>query len=337
MDDDTWYLEYFGITTDESLAHYGVKGMKWGQRKERIAAGVRKYGSKAKEAAKARLKEMGAQTLANAKASLAERKKNRKMEKRNKKLDEQINRMDRDPNYVKRMSDEELQTAIKRKELEKKYNELSETPMMNFKKKVKKAASDAAADAVGNALRTLGGKAFSVVLDKAVEKKKAKAEKAKEEVRKREMADAEQEVADIIDMMGGWKPENPGEITAKDIASFNAMAKGAKEFNSIYSKTTSGKKVNKDYAEKKKSETPEGKREAKRKAEKEAEDRAKLSRSQDMSPYAHPESWMKQKTPEGKEFGDMTLADFSRSGAEMDSKIDKRVMSSGKRKKRRKA
>ena len=267
MDDDTWYLEYFGIATDESLAHYGVKGMKWGQRKERIAAGVRKYGGKAKEAAKNKLRAMGQQTVAAAKAALAQQKQNRverkedkRQEKINAKMDKKINKMDNDPNYVKRMSDEELAAAIQRKKLEQEYATLSETPMNKFKAKVRNKASDVGAEMVGKALETIGMGFVNTASAKIKATQEIKKQQAEEEVKRRLGEAGELEIANIIDMMGGWKPEKEGKITSADMAELKKLSDAAKDFNAVYSKTEAGKAVNEAYAAKKKAEAEAAKK-----------------------------------------------------------------------------
>lgn len=267
MDDMAWYCEYFGVAADESLAHYGVKGMKWGQRKERIAAGVRKYGGQAKEAAKARLRALGEQTVAVAKAAAAQHKQNRiekkqdkAQEKQNAKMDKKINKMDNDPNYVKRMSDEELVAAIKRKKLEQEYENLNATPMNQFKKKVRNKVSEVGANMVGKALETIGMGFINTAAAKVEQKQKIKKEQAEEEVKKRLTTDANKEIADIIDMMGGWSPTEAGKLTSKDINEFMNIQKKAKEFNEVYSQTEAGKATKKAWDEKKKAKEKEAKK-----------------------------------------------------------------------------
>ena len=350
MDDMAWYCEYFGVAADESLAHYGVKGMKWGQRKERLVAGVRKYGGKAKEAAKARLRAMGEQTVAAAKAAAAQHKQNRiekkqdkVQEKQNAKMDKKINKMDNDPNYVKRMSDEELVAAIKRKKLEQEYENLNATPMNQFKKKVRNKVSEVGANMVGKALETIGMGFINTAAAKVEQKQKIKKEQAEEEVKKRLTTDANKEIADIIDMMGGWSPAEAGKLTSKDINEFMNIQKKAKEFNEVYSQTEAGKATKKAWDEKKKAATPEGKKEAERKAAAEKKAAAKKAKKSieensqrhdttDVSPYAHPEDYVKptKRKPGKHDLGDRSASSYSRYSPEVQAAIDERMKRSPK-------
>lgn len=92
-------------TEHDELMHYGVKGMKWGVRKKR-------YFAKARTKARKMKRDMTKKRQA--------RKEERAASKAAKKGSENTKRKP-----VSEMTDEELNAAIKRLELERKYKELS--------------------------------------------------------------------------------------------------------------------------------------------------------------------------------------------------------------------
>ena len=93
------------------LMHYGRKGMKWGQSI---------FGSRSKSGTARKKKKTGPSAGRKAIDTMVEKRKTRKAEKA---AAEAAKKTKRKP--VSEMTDEELNAAIKRLELEKKYKELS--------------------------------------------------------------------------------------------------------------------------------------------------------------------------------------------------------------------
>ena len=93
------------------LMHYGRKGMKWGQSI---------FGSRSKSGTARKKKKTGPSAGRKAIDAMVEKRKTRKAEKA---AAEAAKKAKRKP--VSEMTDEELNAAIKRLELEKKYKELS--------------------------------------------------------------------------------------------------------------------------------------------------------------------------------------------------------------------
>lgn len=89
----------------DELMHYGVKGMKWGVRRKRYLSKIRTKGRKMK-------RDMAKKRQA--------RKEERAASKTAKKVSEKPKRKP-----VSEMTDEELNSAIKRLELERRYKELA--------------------------------------------------------------------------------------------------------------------------------------------------------------------------------------------------------------------
>lgn len=117
-------MDNYELESNE-LAHYGVKGMKWGVRKDRPSSGsstTRKKKTTAKSAVVKKKKSAKTEPSAGRKAidAMVEKRKTRKAEKA---AAEAAKKAKRKP--VSEMTDEELNAAIKRLELEKKYKELS--------------------------------------------------------------------------------------------------------------------------------------------------------------------------------------------------------------------
>lgn len=117
---DNFELEY------DELAHHGVKGMKWGVRKDRSSSKSSGSTSRKKRTATkstvAKKKSTKTEPSAARKAvnAMVEKRKARKAQKA---AEEAAKKQKRKP--VSEMTDEELNTAIKRLELEKKYKDLT--------------------------------------------------------------------------------------------------------------------------------------------------------------------------------------------------------------------
>lgn len=108
------------------LAHHGVKGMKWGVRKDRPSSGSGKSTTKKKrtttKSTVVKKKTTKTEPSSGRKAVNAMMEK-RKARKAAKAAEEAAKKQKRKP--VSEMTDDELNAAIKRLELEKKYKELS--------------------------------------------------------------------------------------------------------------------------------------------------------------------------------------------------------------------
>lgn len=125
-----------GLTYDNYLAHFGVKGMKWGVRKRSKSDGSEHHSSdhKATKSAEDKAKKYGAESLSNKELNAIQKRSNLKRNTRT--FDKTHDRVSKDKsttntiNKVSRkkgtraLSNEELETAIKRMELEKRYDSL---------------------------------------------------------------------------------------------------------------------------------------------------------------------------------------------------------------------
>lgn len=140
-------MEQLTNTNDEYLIHYGVLGMKWGVRKQKIKSGVSKLKKKVVSKRNATKKER-------------EDAKFRKKIKKTKNLS--------------KLTDAELKRAIQRIELEKKYSELSSRSGGGSSASsgaVKKVVSAAASKAIMNIVDEVsrgGGKSLSNYLFSSV-------------------------------------------------------------------------------------------------------------------------------------------------------------------------
>ena len=125
------------LTYNDYLAHYGVKGMKWGVRKKRRKSDGSEHHSsdhKTTKAAENKAKKYGAESLTNQELSTIQQRANLKRNTRT--FDKTHGRVSKDKstsntiNKVSRkkgtraLSNDELETAIKRMELEKRYDSL---------------------------------------------------------------------------------------------------------------------------------------------------------------------------------------------------------------------
>lgn len=119
------YMDNLELESNE-LVHHGVKGMKWGVRKDRSSSGSGKSTTKKKRTTNkstvAKKKTTKSEPSAGRKAVNAMMEK-RKARKAAKAAEEAAKKQKRKP--VSEMTDDELNAAIKRLELEKKYKELS--------------------------------------------------------------------------------------------------------------------------------------------------------------------------------------------------------------------
>lgn len=124
------------LTYNDYLAHYGVKGMKWGVRKKRRSSGSEQHSSDHKDvkAVEKKAKEFGAESLSNQELSTLQQRSNLKRNTRtfdkthdkfskDKSTSRAINKVGRQKG-TRALSNEELETAIKRMELEKRYDNL---------------------------------------------------------------------------------------------------------------------------------------------------------------------------------------------------------------------
>ena len=129
-------MEHDNFTYSDYLAHFGVKGMKWGVRKRSKSGGTEHHSSdhKSANAIEKKAKEHGAEALSNKELSAIQKRANLKRNTRT--FDKTHERLSKDKsttntiNKVSRkkgtraLSNEELETAIKRMELEKRYDSL---------------------------------------------------------------------------------------------------------------------------------------------------------------------------------------------------------------------
>lgn len=125
-----------GLSYAGYLAHYGIKGMKWGVRKRSNSGGSEHHSSdhKSVKSAENKAKKYGAEALSNKELTSIQTRANLKRNTRT--FDKTHDRVSKDKsttntiNKVSRkkgtraLSNEELETAIRRMELEKRYDAL---------------------------------------------------------------------------------------------------------------------------------------------------------------------------------------------------------------------
>lgn len=114
------YIDRYGVSDDE-LAHYGVKGMKWGIRKKRKNQGDEPDSEDYGEAT--RLRKKSANALSNDELTTIARRRN---------LENQAATKKTATNYefnLSKLSDQELQTKLNRIRMETEYTKLTKDRM----------------------------------------------------------------------------------------------------------------------------------------------------------------------------------------------------------------
>lgn len=108
------------------LAHYGIKGQQWGERRYRnydgtlTAAGKARYGSAEKESESTAKSKQGAIKSKNGSNTMSDiQKKNQEIKERNKARDERMKNMD----------DQELRDTVNRLNMERQYHTLTDEPL----------------------------------------------------------------------------------------------------------------------------------------------------------------------------------------------------------------
>ena len=140
------------MSEQEYLAHYGIKGMKWGVRRTPEQLGHPRSKKKAKSIWK-----KSAETLSRARKSRKQKKLEAKLAKQRKK---------EETGYEK-YSDEDLKKMTNRLNLEKNYKNVYAEMHPDKLKRVKRVLGDLAE----NAIRTVGQKAISAAVEKAFSEK----------------------------------------------------------------------------------------------------------------------------------------------------------------------
>lgn len=165
-----------------SLAHYGRKGMKWGQNifgKDRRVGSSRRYGSAEKQTSSSKKKgssdEGSNPTNPKSQSSKVTSKlksiKNKKVESVASK--EAIERAKRKTATKNRrtLSDTDLKKKTDRLELEKKYKDLSDADLSPAKRKVKKILSSAGEKVITAAAAGAMAYALKVAIDGQIDRK----------------------------------------------------------------------------------------------------------------------------------------------------------------------
>lgn len=159
------------VRYDDYLAHYGIKGMKWGVRKKRNESSD----AKAASATKRKAKKHGSESLSNKELkTLQDRRSLEKNARVRPKEHRKSSEDARDVGGLKKvankkgtkvLSNDELQATITRMELEKKYSELTKGDSKSSAGKdfvsgiLKDAASNVATSVVEDMMRNAGGAA----------------------------------------------------------------------------------------------------------------------------------------------------------------------------------
>lgn len=114
----------------ESLEHHGVKGMKWGVRKEKESSGRRKYRSK-EENAKREKQAKAKISRAKARAEKAKKKAEKDAARKEKKRKAILENPTLLYKHRREFSQEEIENAVKRFEWEKKLSDYSKGRLSN--------------------------------------------------------------------------------------------------------------------------------------------------------------------------------------------------------------
>lgn len=165
-----------------SLAHYGRKGMKWGQNifgKDKRIGSSRRYGSTAKQTSSSKKKGGSDEESSTTKPKSQSSKSTSNLKSiKNKKLDsaaskEAIERAKRKAATKNRriLSDTDLKKKADRLELEKKYKDLSDADLSPAKRKVKKILSSAGEKVITAAAAGAMAYALKVAIDGEINRK----------------------------------------------------------------------------------------------------------------------------------------------------------------------
>ena len=167
-------MEHGNLTYGYYLAHYGVKGMKWGIRKRRKSGGEEHYSSdhKSAKAAENKAKKYGAELLSNKELNAIQQRANLKRNTRtfdkthdkfskDKSTSNTINKVGRKKG-TRALSNEELETAIRRMELEKRYDSLKNEDSAIYKGRsfAKEMAMNVAQELATSALKEAAKSSF---------------------------------------------------------------------------------------------------------------------------------------------------------------------------------
>lgn len=196
---------------EDYLAHYGVPGMKWGQRKSPERKGRRN--SKRMDKVRQRLRTMSSQTVSAIKKFNAEQEQQRTMKKEAKQLSKTNKKMAKKAkNNLDSLSNEELRDRIARIQLENQYRQLTAKPGDNIKSMIKKKAKEVAVNKLGDILGEVGNIAVNKAKDKINKKAKEKA------------------AAEAAELLAKYS-----DYTFADIKAFNSKADEVKKLNKFVS------------------------------------------------------------------------------------------------------
>lgn len=149
-------MEYIAVTKDLYLSHHGVKGMKWGVRKDSKAPSS--FSNSVKKRVRIFKKKVNVikKTNDTRKADKVKAKKEAKSKR------EENSKLRR--KSVKNMSDQELSTAIKRLEMEKKYKDMNNAAVSAGRKFL----TDNATAILNSTVKNVGTQVATAVVGRAV-------------------------------------------------------------------------------------------------------------------------------------------------------------------------